>query len=171
MTVSDCLRLPSGWSLHADEVRRARDGLGQNAQKIWSTDARIAYVIKIWGCFLCNSVYLHSAPRQCHSTVCTLPSKLSVMYSVFPSGPPNVQLVKLIPGEPLTILALGTPCLSTTKTEPRLGWQMSTLPSSSNFMPSGPALPKERKKTPAFDVEPSGCSGSLHTSFDLVIAT
>jgi len=62
-----------------------------------------------------------------------------------PKLPPQ-QLVRLMPFEPLVILALGAPCVSTTKMLPRLGWQMNRFP-------------KLWKNTSAFDVDPSACRG------------
>jgi hypothetical protein len=51
-----------------------------------------------------------------------LPFILSVMKSVRPSSPPNVQFVRFLPPSgAVTILAFGTPSESTMKIEERLG--------------------------------------------------
>lgn len=94
------------------------------------------------------------------------------MNKVRPSSPPNVQFVKFFPpwGE-VTILALGIPSASTTKTLARLGWHMNRLPSSSTVRPSGPDEPKDWKNNPAFVVLPSELRGRRHTEFDRVMAT
>jgi hypothetical protein len=102
---------------------------------------------------------------------CTLPSRLSVMNSLFPSGPPKQQFVRFTPCVPDTIRVFGVPSALTTNTEPRLGWQMKRLPSSSMARPSGPAVPKLWKNNPALLVDPSACNGSRQTALDLVMAT